>query len=419
MRKRVKKLEERLANNPDPTRLKSNKLLYELEIEKFEAQLEAYKQGKLFGFITGLLGQAMGITPADYGLYVPQESAMNWFNEVRSKGQVGDACDMSIIIWARQDHIETPFDRFAYITSNPCTVQYLASLQYMYRYKENVNKDLFTYYMDVGIEENDANLEHVVDQLHEMIELLEKRFPGYKYDEDKLKELQAYEEKALVYYKEIYEMQRHKPAPLGGRDAFWQFGQPGVTGIWPNPARAVEYAKARRDEIAERIEKGIFAVPNERARVVWTVTRPFFMDNFKPLEKWGIVVPLFYEGLTNVRVPLPNKNYYGSRKLTPLEKEAAAPLRELWYGKGDKWVDPLVWICRDLQIDGVINYCQRGATCTLGLKKTVEDRLEKELGIPTLQLEGTEWDNNYRNEAEITAELDDFAQLLLSRKGLL
>ncbi|MBN1367242.1 MAG: 2-hydroxyacyl-CoA dehydratase [Dehalococcoidales bacterium] len=417
MQKRLKRLEEREIQNPDPTRLQSNKLLYQIEIEQRQAQLQALSEGKKFGVVWGLLGQSMGFIPADAGITIPQDAAMKYFDEVRTKGQVGDACDMSIVTWAQRDHVVVPEEKFSVIEPEPCTVQFLASLQYASREQKHNNRII--YYMDKGFEENEANLEHMTNQLHELIELIEKTYPDYKFDENKLGELQKFEEKALDHYKEIYEMLRHKPSPLGGFDAFIQTGAPFVPGIWPNPARAVEYAKAKRDEIAERIEKGIFAIPDEKARVVWTVTRPFFMDNFKPLQKWKIVVPLFYSGLADLRIPIPHKQYWGDRKLSPLEKEAARRLRGLWSGTGDAWVKPLMWICRDLGIDGIVNYCQRGATCTLGLKKLVEDTAEKELGIPTLQLEGAQWDTNYRDEKAITAQLEEFAQLILSRKGLL
>ena len=73
-------------------------------------------------------------------------------------------------------------------------------------------------------------------------------------------------------------------------------------------------------------------------------------------------------------------------------------------------------VCRDLEIDAIINYNMLGCCATLGLKKWVEEAAEKELGIPTLQLEGKEWDSNYASEATITAKLDEFARMCLMKK---
>ena len=101
-----------------------------------------------------------------------------------------------------------------------------------------------------------------------------------------------------------------------------------------------------------------------------------------------------------------------------MEKVAAHCLLDQWGHTGSRWVDDMIWLCRDLQLDGIINYCMLGCTATLGLKKLVEDAAERELSIPTLQLEGKQWDSMYASEAVISAKLDDFAEMCLTRKGL-
>ena len=78
----------------------------------------------------------------------------------------------------------------------------------------------------------------------------------------------------------------------------------------------------------------------------------------------------------------------------------------------------MIWIAKDLEVDAIVNYNMLGCTATLGLRKLVEEKAEKELGIPVLQLEGKQHDMSYANEATISAKLDEFAQMCLSRKGL-
>ncbi len=212
-------------------------------------------------------------------------------------------------------------------------------------------------------------------------------------------------------------MQRNKPAPLSGKQAFRQTSGPVPPGIYPNPKQAVEYARMRRDEIGELVAKGIAAVPDEKLRMIWTVTRPWFMDPFQTLEKRGAAVLLHYWGITFLRVPLPLPAYWGNRKLSPLEKVAVEGFNQLWASSGAWWVKNMMWIAKDLQLDGIINYNMVGCTATLGLKKMVEEEAGK-LGISVLQLEGKQWDSNYASEARINAQLDEFAQMCLSKKGL-
>jgi benzoyl-CoA reductase/2-hydroxyglutaryl-CoA dehydratase subunit BcrC/BadD/HgdB len=101
-----------------------------------------------------------------------------------------------------------------------------------------------------------------------------------------------------------------------------------------------------------------------------------------------------------------------------LEKVAARSISDYRGGLGSVYVDEIVWLAKDLQADAVIHYNMRGCTAALGLRKMVEDRIEEELGIPTLQLEGAQWDTSYASEAQITAKLDEFSQMLLSQRDL-
>jgi benzoyl-CoA reductase/2-hydroxyglutaryl-CoA dehydratase subunit BcrC/BadD/HgdB len=424
MQKRVAKLKDSLEKDPNSKKLQSNLLLYEMDIATRKSQIKALQEGKPFFAppgITPLLAFAMGFHPIAGIIPIPNitpEDTKKYFDDARGKGGGGDACDMSIMVFSQRDFVEAPDQTIDILHQTPCTVQYLAGLGRTYTGFAHSTEKCNYYYMDIGFEENEANLVHVTEQLREFIELAEKTVPGVKYDEAKLIELQAHDEAARKYNRETYEMLRNIPSPVGGKDAFW-LTVPFVPGMYPDPVKAVEAARVRRDEVAERAEKGIPAVPGEKARLLWTTTRPFFMDVFQVLEKWKIVVPFFYSGPANYGAPIPRPKLREDRELTPLEKEAATYFTQLWCGRGDKWVDAMMWFAKDLKVDGIVNYCQRGATCVLGLKKLIEDRAEKELGIPVLQLEGAQFDDSYQDEAQITAKLDEFAQIVLDRKKAL
>jgi len=59
-----------------------------------------------------------------------------------------------------------------------------------------------------------------------------------------------------------------------------------------------------------------------------------------------------------------------------------------WGGLGDSWIEDTLYICRDLNIDAIIYFQQWGRTVSHNLGKLVADSSEKELGIPTLLVEG-------------------------------
>jgi benzoyl-CoA reductase/2-hydroxyglutaryl-CoA dehydratase subunit BcrC/BadD/HgdB len=299
---------------------------------------------------------------------------------------------------------DVPMEDLAICDQHACTPMQLRGIHVAHTSKTK------TYFMDIPFEQNEDSIKHVTAQLGEFIEFAEKNFPGIKYDESKLIELQTYQEEGQKYTDEIYRMLRNRPCPLGGLDAF--------TGGEAMSPKGVEHLRMRRDEVAERVQKKIGAVKDEKLRILWAVTRPFFMNPFRTLEKWKVVVPMHYAGPVAMYAPLPARNFWGTRELSPLEKVAANVLLDQWGHRGDRWVNDMMWVCKDLKIDAIINYCMLGCTATLGIKKLVEDAAERELGIPTLQLEGKQWDSNYASEATITTKLEEFAQMCLSQKDL-
>jgi benzoyl-CoA reductase/2-hydroxyglutaryl-CoA dehydratase subunit BcrC/BadD/HgdB len=406
LQKRIKKIEE----NPDPTKLKSNKIRYEIQLELAREQLEAWREGRPFseggGFMAGTLVRSMGFLPTGSvgSAYITGEPD-KYLEQARAKGlPVDNSCDMTSMPFAMAECGDMPKEDLYLCDQHACTPMLLSHIFTSHSQKQH------TFSIDVGFQEDETNLKHVTAQLEAFIEFAEKAFPGMvKYDEAKLIELQGYEEEARQYALEMYEMRKHKPSPISGYDAF--------TGIFgATTPKGVEYARVRRDEMAERVEQGIAGVPGEKLRILWSVTRPFFMNPFKVLAKHQTAVIYFYSGPSGLVTPLPRPDYW-KRKLSPLEKVAANVMRSTWGGTGKKWVDGIVWVAKDLDVDAVINYCMLGCTATLGLRKLTEDAVEKELGIPVLQLEGKQWDRDYAGEATLTNQMEEFVQMCLERKN--
>lgn len=412
---KLQKRIQRIEDNPDPTKLKSNKIRYEIQLEEVQEQLAAWREGRPFsdgggGFMAGPLARAMGFAPmGSVGVAIGATEPQKYLEISHAKGlPVDNACDMTSIPFAMQECGAVPMEDLSICDPHSCTVMCLAAIYLSHTH----TKDRFTYYLDVGLEENEANLRHVTDQIKEFIEFAERTFPGkIQYSEDKLIEMQSYEEAARKLLYEIYELRRTIPSPIAGKDIFGG-------GFGASTAKGLEYMQARRDEISERVEKGLAGVPGEKLRLLWTVTRPFFMDPFEVLAKRKVAVVFYYSGPTWRNIPSSRLPYWGDRELSPLEKVAADAISSRYRTPATTWISEILKVCKDFQIDGIINYNMVGCTATLGFKKLLEDAVEKEFGIPTLQLEGKQWDKNFANEGIISTQLDEFAQMCLSNKGL-
>ena len=103
------------------------------------------------------------------------------------------------------------------------------------------------------------------------------------------------------------------------------------------------------------------------------------------------------------------------KQLTPLEEEGRDQYNS-WGSLGSAWVDDIINCCRDLNIDGIVQWMQVGCPTTMGLGKVVSDRAENELGILTLNLEGRMIEADAYNPDVDEAKLGEFVELCLTAK---
>jgi hypothetical protein len=182
--------------------------------------------------------------------------------------------------------------------------------------------------------------------------------------------------------------------------------------------------KAYRDEMLERVDKGFSPVHEEKLRFVWLTAGPYLRNPFDYLEERGVTVPMLVvaglgrRGVSDLRRPvgsdLRDEKEYG-KKLTPLEQEARDQYNS-WGSLGSAWVDNVVNCCKDLKIDGIIQWMQVGCPTTLGLAKLVSDKAEKEAGVLTLNLEGRMIDPEAYDRHKDEAQLGEFIEICLTEK---
>ncbi len=123
--------------------------------------------------------------------------------------------------------------------------------------------------------------QYFVDQLKEMVSFIEE-ITGKPYDYDRLSEVLALSNEACRLWNEILDSAALKPAPFGFFDACFHMA-PIVT--WRGTPEAVTYYRALKDEVDERLNKGVYAIPDERYKIyfdhipVWPKLR-WFSDLF-------------------------------------------------------------------------------------------------------------------------------------------
>ncbi len=410
---------ERIEKQPDTTKLKTNKMLYECERELNEQQLNVWKEGRPFLFAMpppcSALARALGLEPLNMHHAADRaKDPMKYFDIVREHGYPDHHCDRTIVGvgMAMAGNLPVP----SLILSDNASCDPIMFMASAIGYHFSVPTFLLD--VDYVVEEpNEEFLHYTTQQIEEFIEFAQKQVPGVKFDMDKLIELHEMDRSAGQYLREISEFRKAVPCPMRGQDVF---RLPRPPSLYPHPAKVIDYLRMSRDEVGEKVAKGIGAVEEEKLRVMWALTAPYFADVFQILEKRGASVVHFQVGYAarhfGVRGHFGDEVEYG-RKLTPLEEQARVATFNSWGGLGKRWADDTAAFCRSHKIDAIINFEQWGCVAAALVRKILEDRIEKELGVKILSFEGRNIDRAAFDEKQLTEKLEIFVDTCISAKA--
>ncbi|MFC1990092.1 2-hydroxyacyl-CoA dehydratase [Chloroflexota bacterium] len=411
LQRRIKMIKE----NPDPTKLKSNFMLYEMQLDDNIGQLEDIKAGKPFAYgHPGNLLRASGFTV--YGGHqaadktAQGEGSTRYLDCLRDGGWPELACDRTVVVivlvtsgdYHRPDFVSVCNLACEMGNHNSQALAQLCKVPY--------------FVVDIGNDADEENLRYVTDQLAEEVEYMESKVPGIKYDEEELIRLQHYDREGAKIAREIYEFRKRRPCPINPRDAQRESSSPAGR---RNPDRAIEYLKVQRDEIFERAEKGIGVMPEERLRLMWcTVGINYDESIYRWLEEQCIALHYVW-GMNAHNLGLRMGLYgdlWNGRHLTPLEEEARHSFYNSWNGRGKRLIDDWLFIVKDQGIDGVVYPLQPGCLPTLNLHKVFADSIEEAAGVPTLGLEIRGIFREGYNQKDIKAKLSNFIEICLAKK---
>ncbi|MBN1380182.1 MAG: 2-hydroxyacyl-CoA dehydratase [Deltaproteobacteria bacterium] len=405
---RVKMIKE----HPNAKQYKSNALLYEMLSENATSQLKAVQDGGLFAFSHGLddILVPMGFTCFSI-VGAADRVGFNsdaYYRLIRGAGYPTTICDrfqmgMGIVLSGHipRPHLVAPGQACDVETWLNIATAHIMEVPY--------------YFLDFRHRTN-ISMDHLMDQIHELIDRIEKEIPGAKFNKDMFLERRKKTQEAQVIFHKIGQMLKAKPCPVSAKDAF-RIVPPWIAKIHP---RGLEYVRELHDEIKDRVDRGFSPNPDEKLRIMWAVSGPFFGSLFKVLEKHKASMPIFMWSHVPEQFGLVPKCFYDvgeflGREPTDLE-EMTSSLLSTWTGPVTEWVDEIEMHCRELDIDGVVYYQLSGCPTNLPAARQISDRLEEELDIPLLPLQGWMVDKEMYNKSDSEDRLDAFLTMCLQRK---
>ena len=288
--------------------------------------------------------------------------------------------------------------------------------------------DIPTYSIDIAVGRYSPAKEHkvryIVDQMHDGIEWLEK-ITGRKYNDEKLIEAVYDECRSASLWAQICTLNKNIPAPL---DEKTMYSLQVLSALKRHAKEVGDFYQMLKDEVEDRVARGIAAVPIEKRRLISTNQPPWAMLKlFRYLEQYGAVSigSLYTFGLMVPWDVTEDWSIVPTR--TPQERgisirnreEALQVLAELnmkiptYYEFYDFDMKSrlTVKVVKDWHVHGVMMHLNRGceAGC-LGVMETRRALLQAH--IPVMTYEGSVADERDLDEARILNRVDSFMESL-------
>lgn len=258
------------------------------------------------------------------------------------------------------------------------------------------------YHIDTPCCDSEEAVDYMVREYRKLIAFLED-ITGEKVELSKIDRIFRDDLEAAEYNREINELRKAIPTPMKGRDAMRLMGG----GQSRGSARSIPYLKAFVEEVRGKVERGEGAVPEERYRLLWCQTPPFYVDLTSWMEeKYGAVVAF---NDPHKEVWWEPGEYDG---VSVLEAMARQFITDPWNGLSERRIGTLVRNAREYSVHGAVHFSQWGCRVSAGHALMLADRLEKELGVPTLILDGDYMDFRNYSDGQVKARLSAFLEML-------
>ena len=246
-------------------------------------------------------------------------------------------------------------------------------------------------------------LAYVTTQMEDLIRLLEKRFRK-RFSERKLRKVVALSNETVKLWREIREMCKASPSPLNAPDLFVNMA-PIV--VLRGTKAAVDFYRDLRDEVRERVEAGIWAVPRERYRLLWDNIPIWyrlyrFFQHF--VDRDACFVVDTYTGAWSSEIE-------SGELLESLAHAYTQVLLNIGYRQR---AEQMIGLVEEYDVDGFVMHSNRSCKpYSLGqyeIKRIVSERT----GVPGLIIEADMCDSRAYADAPVKTRIQAFMEMLSS-----
>lgn len=255
----------------------------------------------------------------------------------------------------------------------------------------------------------DHAVEYCAAQLEGLIRFLESH--GYKMDWDRLKEEISFTKALSILTEEIEAYRQAVPTPMTPFDSFIVAAAPLTI---PASMRKIELWERLRDELRERVRKGVGTVEEEKVRLLWLGIPPtcdFRLLDY-PNQYGAVFVKSTLEFLLGFSL---------SPKIldpeNPLESLAKATLCTPSNPPYQSAIDWIVQLAKDYQVDGAVSVVKRSCSLLPGMQRLSKEAIFRETGAPSIIFDLDGVDDREYDPGPAKSSLDSFIENLLAAKS--
>ncbi|MFQ6007378.1 MAG: 2-hydroxyacyl-CoA dehydratase subunit D [Candidatus Zixiibacteriota bacterium] len=260
-------------------------------------------------------------------------------------------------------------------------------------------------YRNIGDITNEA-LQGIVCQIKDLIPLLEE-ISGNKFDIDRFREVIALSKRCSALWKKVLATNMAVPAPFSFFDATIHMG-PAV--VLRGSQAAVDYYELLLAELNERIASGVGAVDGEKFRLYW-----------EGMPIWGKLRDLseFFIRLNTAVIASTYCNSWIFEAFDPADPflSMARAYTEIFIVRDESFKEKYIKeIVDKFKLHGILFHDAKTCPNNSNNRYGMPERLEKQLNIPTLTINGDLNDLRCYSEEQAKTNIEAFIEQLETSK---
>ncbi len=255
---------------------------------------------------------------------------------------------------------------------------------------------------------SDAAKRYVIDQTYEYIRFLEEQC-GKKMDMDRMREVGKLAVSGLRLWQEVLDTAAHKPAPMTAFDAFFHLA---LIVTLRGTQITVDYYRQLKQEMEERIRKGIAMVPNEKYRLLWDNLPVWYKTRWlseKFSSRDACLAGDTYTSAWSGVLDLIDENNF-------IETGSVAYSSVYINVSLDMMFDTLKKLIEKYDVDGLVMHSNRSCKPYSFGQYDLAKMVMKKLNIPTLILEADMVDERSFSDSQIETRIDAFMETLAGKR---